>query len=134
MRSSLAQRVRTMMARHRMAAPGDRVAVGVSGGADSVALLRILHGLQDQLGIRLVALHFQHGLRGAESAADEEFTSQLAARLGIEFIREEADVAAWAKSRRMNLEDAGRCLRTGFFERLLEEGRPVTGFRGAVAH
>ena len=131
MRSSLAQRVRTMMARHRMAAPGDRVAVGVSGGADSVALLRILHGLQDQLGIRLVALHFQHGLRGAESAADEEFTSRLAARLGIEFIREEADVAAWAKSRRMNLEDAGRCLRTGFFERLLEEGR-IT--RVATAH
>ena len=131
MRSSLAHRVREAMERRRLAAPGERLGVGVSGGADSVALLRILHGLQDELGIRLVVLHFQHGLRGAESAADEEFTAQLAARLGVEFVREEADVAAWAKSRRVNLEDAGRQLRTAFFERMVADGR-VT--RVATAH
>jgi len=117
--------------RRGMAAPGDRLGVGVSGGADSVALLRLLHGLQDELGIRLAVLHFQHGLRGAESAGDEEFTAQLAAGLGVEFFREEEDAAAWAKRRRVNLEDAGRRLRTAFFERLVGEGR-VT--RVATAH
>jgi tRNA(Ile)-lysidine synthase len=131
MRPSLAHRVKEAIERRRLAAPGERLGVGVSGGADSVALLRILHGLQDELGIRLVVLHFQHGLRGAESAADEEFTAQLAARLGLEFVREEADVAAWAKSRRVNLEDAGRQVRTAFFERMVSDGR-VT--RVATAH
>jgi len=131
MRPSLEHRVKAGIERQRLAAPGDRVGVGVSGGADSVALLRILDGLQDELGIRLVVLHFQHKLRGAQSVADEEFTAQLAARLEVEFVREEADVAAWAKSRRVNLEDAGRQLRTAFFERMVRDAR-VT--RVATAH
>ena len=105
--------------------------VAVSGGADSVALVRLLHGVQDELGIRLAVLHFQHGLRGAESAGDEAFVAELAAGLGVEFIREEADVAAAAERAGINLEEAGRRLRTAFFERVVNEGR-VT--RVAAAH
>lgn len=131
MRSSLPQRVKELLERRRLVAPGDRLGVGVSGGADSVALLRLLHGMQDALGIRLVVLHYQHGLRGEESAGDEKFTAELAGRLGLDFYREEEDVAAWAKSRRANLEDAGRELRTRFFERMIREAR-VT--RVATAH
>ena len=114
-----------------MAAAGDRLGVAVSGGADSVALVRLLHGLQDELGIRLAVLHFQHGLRGAESAGDEKFVAELAERLGLEFLREEADVAGWAKREGVNLEEAGRRLRTEFFERMAREGRVR---RVATAH
>ncbi len=131
MRSNLPQRVKEMIERRRMAAAGDRVGVAVSGGADSVALARLLHGLQDELGIRLAVLHFQHGLRGAESAGDEEFTAELAGRLGVEFFRAEGDVAGWAEREGVNLEEAGRRLRTEFFERMVREGR-VT--RVATAH
>ena len=46
-------------------APGDRVGVAVSGGADSVALLRLLHALRERAGITLAVLHFDHSLRGA---------------------------------------------------------------------
>jgi tRNA(Ile)-lysidine synthase len=114
-----------------MVTPGDRVGVAVSGGADSVALLRILHGLQDELGIRVAVLHFQHGLRGAESEGDEQFTAELAARLGLEFFRDRADVAASAESLGINLEEAGRRLRTAFFERMVSEGHVS---RVATAH
>jgi tRNA(Ile)-lysidine synthase len=62
------------------------VAVGVSGGADSVALLHILNEYRKEFGIgRLVAAHVNHGLRGEESDGDEAFARAEAAGLGIEF-------------------------------------------------
>ena len=65
---------------------GDRVGVGVSGGADSVALLRLLDGSARRAGVRLAFLHFNHQLRGAESDADEQFVAALAAERGIDFL------------------------------------------------
>jgi len=62
------------------------VAVGVSGGADSIALLHILHIYRGDFGIgRLAAAHVNHGLRGAESDGDEEFARAEAVKLGVEF-------------------------------------------------
>jgi len=114
-----------------MAAAGERLGVAVSGGADSVALVRLLDGLKGEMGIRLAVLHFQHRLRGAESAGDERFVEELAKELGLEFVRDEADVAGWAEREGVNLEEAGRRLRTEFFERAVREGG-VT--RVATAH
>ena len=57
---------------------GDRVVVAVSGGADSVALLRVLLELRAELGIVLAVAHFNHRLRGADSDADEQFVADLA--------------------------------------------------------
>ncbi|GBU20353.1 tRNA(Ile)-lysidine synthetase [Fibrobacteres bacterium R8-0-B4] len=62
------------------------VAVGVSGGADSIALLHILCLYRADFGIgRLAAAHVNHGLRGAESDGDEEFVRNEAEKLGVEF-------------------------------------------------
>jgi len=110
---------------------GDRAGVGVSGGADSVALLLLLEQLSAELGIRLAVLHFNHQLRGAESDADESFVAQLAAERGIEFLAGREDVAAAARAHGWNLEDAARRLRYSFFASLVKAGR-VT--RVAVAH
>src|SRR5512146_1335855 len=60
------------------------VLVAVSGGADSVALLRALHALRQPGPGRLVAAHFNHGLRGADSDADERFVCELCQSLTIE--------------------------------------------------
>jgi tRNA(Ile)-lysidine synthase len=111
--------------------PGDRMAVGVSGGSDSVALFRLLQNLRDSLGITLLVVHFDHCLRGAESAADAEFVEALARDDQVEFICERADVAASAKNHSLNLEDAARRLRYAFFERVATDGRAS---RVAVAH
>jgi len=97
------------------------VAVAVSGGADSVALLRVLIDLRKELGIVLSVAHFNHLLRGAESDADEEFVADVAQLLKLEFHRGSGDVKAYAAEKHLSIEAAARRLRYEFFDHLLEE-------------
>ena len=83
-KSPLEQQVLTSIRQSRMVAPGDRVAVAVSGGADSVALLRLLAGFRDTLGITLLVAHFNHALREADSEGDAQFVADLARDLAGE--------------------------------------------------
>ena len=131
MPTDLIEKTLTTIARHRMLGAGDRVGVGVSGGADSVALLRILREVSGQQGMRLAVLHFNHGLRGADSEGDEQFVASLATDLQLPFFSGREDVAGVARAKHWNLEDAGRRLRYGFFAALVGEGRID---RVAVAH
>ncbi|MFQ5694566.1 MAG: tRNA lysidine(34) synthetase TilS, partial [Terriglobia bacterium] len=94
-----------------------------SGGADSVALLLLLDGLQEKLGLRLLVAHLNHGLRGPEADADQAFVGRLAERLNVEFIAERAEVAALAGEKKINLEEAGRQARLAVFARLVDDGR-----------
>src|SRR5579863_823784 len=105
-----------------MLSAGSRVGVAVSGGADSVALLRLLHRLRDDLGITLAVVHFDHALRGPESEADAAFVAELAGSLKLEFLAERGDVGAEAARQGWNLEDGARRLRYGFFERVIGDG------------
>ncbi len=114
-----------------MLAPGDRVGVAVSGGADSVALLRILERIQVELGISLSVVHFDHRLRDAESDRDAQFASALAGSLRLDFVLQREDVAAAAERHGWNIEDAARTLRYAFFQRVIDEGRAT---RIAVGH
>jgi tRNA(Ile)-lysidine synthase len=128
---SLENRVLQAVRQARMLAPGDRAAVAVSGGADSVAALRLLENFRDRLGITLAVAHFDHMLRGAESDADTRFVEKLARERGLDCVVAREDVAAAAAAHKWNLEDAGRRLRYAFFERLVAEGRAT---RVVVAH
>ncbi|HEX4001932.1 MAG TPA: tRNA lysidine(34) synthetase TilS [Candidatus Acidoferrales bacterium] len=114
-----------------MLSPGDRVGVAVSGGADSVALLRLLHRFRERLGITLLVVHFDHQLRGAESDADAEFVAALARGLRLDIAIDREDVAAAAARHKWNIEDAARRLRYAFFARVTKEGKAT---RIAVAH
>ncbi len=91
--------------------PGDRVLVAVSGGADSVALLRVMLELRDELGIVVAVAHMNHGLRGEDSDADEHFVANLAKRYELQVFVERVRVAEHAAAERMGLELAGRELR-----------------------
>jgi tRNA(Ile)-lysidine synthase len=110
---------------------GERVAVAVSGGADSVALLLLLLELRGKLGIVVSVAHFNHNLRGKASDADEAFVAKLAAKHGLAFHADRADVAGNANREKMNLEEAGRRTRYEFFGGLVEKGHAD---RVAVAH
>jgi tRNA(Ile)-lysidine synthase len=123
---SLAERVLTHIRRQELLRAGDRVGVAVSGGIDSVALLRVLLDLRGELGIVLSVVHFNHRLRGGESDGDQEFVAGLAREYGLEFLADSDDVAGHAEEEHVSVETAARELRYGFFRYLLgEEGCPL---------
>lgn len=108
--------VRKTIEKYDMLRPGDKVVVGVSGGADSVALLHALTGLRSYR-LTLIAAHLNHGIRGKEAARDAEFTRRVAESLGIEFEYAELNAPALKKESKLSLEDAARVLRYDFFEK-----------------
>jgi tRNA(Ile)-lysidine synthase len=99
------------------------VLVAVSGGADSVALLRLLLELRGELGAVLAVAHFNHGLRGESSDADEHFVVNLAGRYKLDCSVEHANVAEYAAARRLSLETAGRELRYEWLAKIAHEQR-----------
>ncbi|MGA8216439.1 MAG: tRNA lysidine(34) synthetase TilS [Candidatus Sulfotelmatobacter sp.] len=105
--------------REELLRAGDRVGIAVSGGIDSVALLRLLIELRHDLGVVLSVVHFNHRLRGAESEADREFVAGLAREHGLEFHAASGDVAQLVAEEHSGVEAAARELRYGFFRSLL---------------
>ena len=102
--------------RHRLVRAGERVGVAVSGGADSVALLRALAELAPELGVVLFVLHLNHKLRGADSDADRDFVAALATLLDLDCLIVSCDVATSAEQWNLSLEAAGRRERYNFFQ------------------
>ena len=108
--------------------PGLRLAVGLSGGADSVALLRLLEKRSRELGLVLSAAHLHHGLRGAEADADRDFCHDLAERLGLPFHEARVDTAEAARPDPATgkppetIEEAARRLRYAWFRELMNSG------------
>jgi tRNA(Ile)-lysidine synthase len=115
----------------RLLRPGMRLAVGVSGGADSVALLRALDNRAGELGLVLCVAHLHHGLRGAEADGDLEFVRGLAERLGLPFLSKHVDVAAEAAKlpgkAAETIEEAARRVRYAWFRELMEDGKANAG-------
>jgi tRNA(Ile)-lysidine synthase len=107
-------------ARHFFRA-GERVAVAVSGGADSVALLVAMADSRAETGIVLSSIHVHHGLRGAEADGDAEFVAEIAQRLDVPLCTRHGDVAALAAERGQGIEEAARALRYQSFQELLAE-------------
>jgi tRNA(Ile)-lysidine synthase len=115
----LAQSVVAYIRKHDLLRPGDRVGIAVSGGADSVALLRLMLELRDELGIVPSVVHLNHQLRDADSNEDERFVGELAEAHGLEIIAESRDVKAFSAEKKLSLEAAAREMRYEFFGRML---------------
>jgi tRNA(Ile)-lysidine synthase len=108
---NLLETIRDALDRHGLIPDGANVVAGVSGGADSVALLHALHAL----GINCTVAHLNHQLRGEESETDETFVRNLAADLGYECITRSVDVAQLAADSGDSIEMAARRARHEFF-------------------
>ena len=101
--------------------PGDRVLVGLSGGADSCALLHFLCSLRDTWSLTIYACHINHGIRGENADKDENFTRNFCESLDVPLYVFRTDVRAEAKRRKIGLEQCGRDVRYDFFNRKAEE-------------
>jgi tRNA(Ile)-lysidine synthase len=123
--------VHTTIVRHGLIPAGGHVLAGISGGADSVAMLYALHHLRPRLTFALTAVHVHHGLRGAEADADAEFVQVLAWRLGVPCVVEKVKVAQRARREGVSVEMAGRRARHDIFARV---ARDVGADRVATAH
>ena len=129
MSTVLEQKALCALRQYSLFSQGDRIAVGVSGGADSVALLRFLAALRPQFGWDLVVCHIHHGLRGAEADRDEHFVRALAEQLGLPCAVSRIDAAALALRDHISVEEAGRMARYAFFAQTAGEGGRI-----ATAH
>jgi tRNA(Ile)-lysidine synthase len=114
-----------------MFAPNSRVGVAVSGGADSVCSLHVLHEIRARWNLTLTVFHINHLLRGPEADEDEQFVRELAGKLDLEFSAERINVRALAVERGSNLEQTARDVRRSVFLAAIQSGRVD---RMAVAH
>lgn len=102
-------RLRQFSARHALWSPDTRLAVALSGGGDSVALLLLLRELSQAGDVQLAgAVHVNHHIRGAEAEADQRFCEDLAGRHGVPLVVLHRDVPALAAAAGQSIEVAGR--------------------------
>ena len=99
----------------------DKVVVGISGGADSVCLLCVLLKLQKIYQLKIKAVHINHGLRGNEAKADEEFVETFCRERQVPLQIFNEDVKKRALEDRLSEEEAGRIVRRERFEQVSRE-------------
>ena len=114
-------KIKTYCRQKELLQQGDRVLLGISGGADSVCLLFVLLALAGEWGLSLVPVHVNHHLRGEEADADEAFCRELCEKQGLSLLAVHADVRKLAKEHAWSLEEAGRNARYQAFYRIAEE-------------
>jgi tRNA(Ile)-lysidine synthase len=113
---TVVEKLRAANRKYALFASGDALLVAVSGGPDSVALLRALYDIRGELDLRLEVAHVQHGIRGEEAVEDARFVGRLAAELRLPFHLQEVDLPQIKSTAgRGNLEALGREARYDFF-------------------
>lgn len=116
---------------HQMLEGGDAVVAGISGGADSVCLLLVLHSLKERYALKLTAVHINHGIRGAEADRDEAFVRTLCGSLEVPCVIFKENVPEYAALNGLTEEEAGRLIR---YRRFAEVCRRQGSGKLAVAH
>lgn len=121
---------RLAMERFHMLSQGDCVIVGLSGGADSCALLHYLCALREELSLHITAVHINHMIRGEEAERDAAFAEQFCQKLCVAFHLYSKNIPEIAREKGIGLEQCGREVRYQIFQ---EEARK-TGAKIATAH
>jgi len=105
------QKVLKFIEQFKLIHNGDKILVAFSGGPDSVFALHFLDKFKKKYGIELLALHFNHGLRGKESDDDANFAEEFCDAMNVKFIVQNLNVKTFAKKNKFSIEEAARLLR-----------------------
>jgi tRNA(Ile)-lysidine synthase len=117
--------------KYQMIDKDDTIIIGVSGGADSMALLMALINMKEKYCMTLVAAHVNHGLRGAAAAGDQALVEKTCKKYGIVCESKQMNIKELAEQKRLTIEEAGRDARYDFFYHLQEKHKAQ---KIAVAH
>ena len=117
------QNIKAYAKKNKLLTKGDRIVVGVSGGADSICLLHVLGQLRLEYDLYLIVVHINHGIRGAEADRDELFVQKLCLAEGLEYRSITADVRKIAQREGLSEEEAGRKVRYEAFFKVCEMQR-----------
>ena len=135
------QRVKKYIRENHMLKAGDMVAAGVSGGADSIAMLHILKSIQCDMDFALEAVHIHHGIRGEEADRDEAMVKKICEEWEIPLEVYHYPVPELSEKWKLGEEETGRIVRKQAFSRererlgFPEQGREdEPGFLVALAH
>ncbi len=129
--SDLLRTVRNTIDRHDLLPHAETVAVGVSGGPDSLCLLHVLRALAPEYGVTLHVAHLNHQLRGTDADDDATFVAQLAADWDLPCTIVARHVRAYAERERLAIEEAARQMRYGFLAKVAQQ---IGSNTIAVAH
>ena len=125
------RKINQFVEKYHMIKEGDRILIGLSGGADSVCLARYLLAVRDSFPVSLYAVHVNHMLRGDESEGDQSFVEDFCRERDLPLTVVREDVTAYAAGKRISLEEAGREIRYDHFNRIADR---MDCNRIAVAH
>lgn len=101
--------------KYNMLSKGDRVLIGVSGGADSIALLEFFVSVKEKYDLDICVAHIEHGIRGEDSVNDAVFVENYCKKLGVNFYLKTIDAPNLAKKAKMGVEEYSRMARYDFF-------------------
>ncbi|MBQ2319993.1 MAG: tRNA(Ile)-lysidine synthetase, partial [Lachnospiraceae bacterium] len=118
MNNNIYFRIKRYIEENKLVQNGDKIVVGLSGGADSVFLFVMLCELSKEYDIEVTAVHINHGIRGKEALRDEEYAVELAGSYGRECRVFRADIPELARKEKLTEEEAGRRYRYDSFERV----------------
>lgn len=116
---------------HNLICDEDNIAIGVSGGPDSMALLYILLEIKALINFNIYIIHVNHGVRGKDAEKDQLFVKRIAEELNLPYYTKSVNMIEYGKKMGITAEEAGRELRYGFFREVLNA---QGGGKIAVAH
>ena len=125
------KKVEKYIEQYHMIEKGDRIVLGVSGGADSISLFFVMLELSEKYNIKIVVVHVNHGIRGEEARQDEEYVQKLCKERGIDFECVHVKVKELAKQQKLSEEEVGRKVRYEAFD---QAAKKYNCNKIAVAH
>ncbi len=120
---SLLQEVEVLNRRHNLFERGDRIVLGLSGGADSLFLLETLKALTHKYSLGITAAHLDHGIQHKQNSKHLLFCKEYCRRIGVSFFSARVSVPAVARRLKLSLEEAGRNERYQFFRDVAQKTR-----------